>query len=911
MSIAAWSVPAAGMLIGAAAVVSLWRSGERHPASVRRAFRWFGLTAACWAAGLVVRQVAPPGAAGSLSVADLLPLLALVTVVAGLRALAPGRAAAARDPAPAPAGLGTPGAGGLAVRLADGYLLAAALFLIGWVTIFAGDYGRWDEGPGVFAAELMHPLADALVLGWVLPLAVAAGRRALAPCLALLAVAAADALDVAARVGGGQPGLATGLLLLAAIALLGLAPLAASPGWPPAAQRMPKMLPGIRPERDSGAQPPGLQHWPATAILAAAAAIAAALAVIVWGLAGSPGPAPVVAVVGGSAALALGLRAAGLAWRQRRISQVWRLAGEQFRELADRTSDVVLVVDRSGLVRYASPAVADYGYSPDKLAGVPLASLLHPEDQPGAARAASEAASAAGGPAVRYPCRVRAADGTWRHVQATLSRHRDQGGTGQLLITARDVSDQVALRRQVEHLTFHDGLTGLPNRAYIEDRARAALAALASPAAGEAGPGGGPGAAAAGLILLDLDGFTAVNDSAGHSAGDLILAQAARRLRAVVPPADTVARWGGDEFAALIEASTTREVIDIGQRLAASISAHAFRVGDRELALTASVGVALADGSPPGYVWRNADVAMSRAKDAGGGRAEVYAPGGEAAALPRLALAGELQQAIEAGRLSLSYQPVLALASGRVASAVAEVRMSRDGLAVPAAEFLTAAEASGLVVPLGEWALREACAEAGQWQQAGLAAGVWVKVSPAQAVAPRFAESVLAALAGAKLPAASLTLEVTERDLVHGGSVLLPALAEIRAHGVRLAIGDFGTDYASLSYLRRRPVDVVKIDSEFVGGLGLDAELAKLVEAIVRVGRDLGIDVVAAGISQPRQLAALREMGCEFGAGELVAPGASARELRAAAGGPVRPAGALPGTGETIVSHTETKLLSS
>jgi diguanylate cyclase (GGDEF)-like protein/PAS domain S-box-containing protein len=913
MSIAAWIPAAAGILIAVAAVMSLWRDAERHPGSVRHGHRWFAVTAVCWAAGLVIRQAVPPGPAGALTFADLPSLIALVAVVAGLRALAPDAPAAARDQLPArQAG---PGGGGLAIRLADGYLLAAGLFLIGWVTIFAADYAHWDEGPGVFAAEMIHPLADAAVLGWVLPLVVAAGRRAAAACLALLAVTTADALDVAARVTGGRPGLAAQLLVLAAVALLALTPWAARLPRPAAAQRLPRVLPAIRAagERESGNSALAGPDRSAAAMVAAGTAVAAGLVVMAWGLAGSPGPGPVVALVGGSAVLALAVRALGLAWQQRAGSRAWRDSGRQFRELADRTSDVVLLCDLAGAIRYASPAVADYGYFPDSLAGVSLAGLLHPEDRAGGARAARVAIRSAG-TAGRYPCRVRAADGTWRHVQATVSRYRYPGAPDRLLVTARDLSDQVALRRQVAHLTFHDGLTGLPNRAYIEDRARAALAA-AGPAA--AAPAAGAGVVA-GIILLDLDGFTAVNDSAGHSAGDLILAQAARRLRAVVPPADTVARWGGDEFAVLIEmAAASREIIDIAERLAASISAHAFRVGDRELSLTASVGVALADGSPPGYVWRNADVAMSRAKDAGGARVEVFAPGGETSAAPRLALAGELQQAIAGGGLSLSYQPVVELATGRVASAVAGVRMRRGGADVPAADLLTAAESSGLIVPLGDWVLREACAQAGQWHQAGLTAGVWVKVSPAQAVAPRFAESVLAALAASGLPPAALTLEATERDLIHGGGTLLPGLAEVRAHGVRLAIGDFGTDYASLSYLRRRPVDVVKIDSEFVAGLGADTELAKLVEAIVRVGRDLGIEVVAAGIGRPRQLALLRGMGCQFGQGELVAPAVDAHGLGAAgppAAGP--PAAGPPAAGgrpadETSIPHGETKLLSS
>ena len=213
------------------------------------------------------------------------------------------------------------------------------------------------------------------------------------------------------------------------------------------------------------------------------------------------------------------------------------------------------------------------------------------------------------GEQVRYSCRVRAADGTWRYVEATISRHRSQGAPDRLLVTSRDVSDQVALRRQIGHLTYHDGLTGLPNRAYLEERAREVLSLERQ----------GPGVA--GVILVDLDAFTSVNDAAGPSAGDLVLAQVGRRLRAAVPPRGTVARWGGDVFAVLIsEAASAGEVVELAQRILASVAAEPFRAADRSMALSASVGVALADGSPAGYVWRNADAAVSRAKESGGGR---------------------------------------------------------------------------------------------------------------------------------------------------------------------------------------------------------------------------------------------------------------------------------------------------
>ncbi|MDR0344624.1 MAG: EAL domain-containing protein [Nocardiopsaceae bacterium] len=656
----------------------------------------------------------------------------------------------------------------------------------------------------------------------------------------------------------------------------------------------------------------------------------------------------------------------GLARRQRVSALGRQESGRRFRELADRTSDVVLICDLAGVIGYASPAVAGYGYPPESLMGRHLGDFLHPEDRIGGARVVRAAVSGPEQRAGRYPCRVRAADGTWRHVQATVSRQANPPGPDQLLITARDLSDQVALRRQVAHLTFHDGLTGLPNRAYIEDRARDALGAIGQraatdPAAGSPGGGpwpegtsppapgggpgetgpGGPGQGGAGVILLDLDGFTALNDSAGRSAGDLILTQAARRLRAVVPAPHTVARWGRDAFAVLIEGgASASEIIDIAERVAASISAEPFRVGDRELAMHASVGVAVADGSPPGFLWRSADLAMLRARQAGGGRVEVPAAASRQDPTGRVELARDLQRAISAwaagrsrpsgpagaggrprpaaaagtgeqlppaalagaadeeqvpqptgpGVLSLAFQPVMDVGAGRIVRADVLVRWHRAGQEVPTPELLSLAEASGLSVPLGEVVLREACAQAGEWHRAGLAVAACVPVPGAQAVAPRFAESVAEALAGSGLPAGSLTLEVAERDLIGGGEVP-PGLADARRAGARIAIAGFGTDYASLSCLRRQPIDAVKIAPSLVAGLGGDPALAKLVEAIVRVGRERGIGVIAAGVDQPAHLGWLRAMRCLLAQGSAIAPAMAAADLMAAVrAGPDAPA---------------------
>ena len=459
----------------------------------------------------------------------------------------------------------------------------------------------------------------------------------------------------------------------------------------------------------------------------------------------------------------------------------------------------------------------------------------------------------------RFSLRVRAADGTWHYLEVAMLRYYEGGEPVQLLVAAYDVTDQVALRQQVTHLTFHDGLTGLPNRAYVEERTRDVLS---DPAA----------AGRTGVIFLDLDHFTAVNDSAGHGAGDLLLAQAARRLRAVVPVHDTVARWGSDEFAVLVEnAGSVAEVAEIADRLAEAVAAEPFRVADQNIALTASVGVALADSDPPGLVLRNADVAMSRARDAGGGRVEVYAAHMHTNVVRRLEIVSDLQRAITSSELTLQYQPVVDLATSRVIGAEALVRWWRGDQVIEPREFLDAAEKSGLIVPLGDWVLREACTQGAAWQRASWDVWISVNLSARQITAPGFVDRVTDILGETGLPPESLVVEVNERILTMDNGPIIDRIAELHQHGVQIAIDDFGADNASLVYLKELPIDIIKIDSSFVAGRWRDATLTLLTRSVVQLGRDLGLRVVAEGIEQQRQVIALRDMGCRYGQGFLFA----------------------------------------
>jgi len=860
------------MLAWFAAAVSLWLGARRYSSGLARGYRWLAGAAALYCAGLITQQflgsALSPGS--GLSFADLPPLLAVAAAAVGIVLLATAekeadsgqRSGRASDASDASGGDGAnplenttnpvlPG-------LADGYVMAVALLVIGWVTLFSAEFHHSGERPGTFLLALVHPLADLAVLGALLPMVTTAWRRVMLPYLALVAVLIGDALAVGQRVLGGHPGVAAQLMGLVGALLLGAAPWRVpEPGWTRRAS-----------------------NSAAATIIAALTAAVATVVVIANGLAGAPASGAALIVAGGAGVLVLAVRVFMLVNQNGTILGIWRESSRSLRELASRTSDLVLVCDLDGVIRYASPAVSDYGYAPGDLSGRRLLDFVHPEDRDAVfaasrlalgGRAADQDASAdpagSSGASGRFPARVRAADGTWRHVESTVLRYQEPGKPRQILVTARDVSDQVALRQQVAHLTFHDGLTGLPNRAYVEERTRDVLRDATT-------------SHRIGVIFLDLDRFTAVNDSVGHGAGDLVLAQAARRLRASVPVHDTVARWGSDEFAVLVEnAGTGQEVSEIAERLVGAIAAEPFRVAGQQIALTASVGVALAgrdqgnlvhpDG-PAGLVLRNADVAMARAKAAGGDRVEVYAAHMHADAVRRLEIVTDLQRAISNGELTLQYQPIVELATSRVVGGEALVRWWRGGEVVTPHEFLGAAEESGLIVPLGEWVLRQACIQGAAWRQASWDVGVSVNLSARQVTAPGFPAQVAAILAETGLPPGALTVEVNERILVEEDELIIDRLADLHRTGVRVAIDDFGTGYASLVGLGQLPLDIIKIDPSFVTGLGHDDTLTLLTRTVVQVGRELGLRVIAEGIEQPRQLSALREMGCDYGQGFLV-----------------------------------------
>lgn len=656
-----WIVTA---LAAGAAAISLWFGAARAHVVDRAAYRWLAIAALLWCAGAVGERIMSSQVTGftaPLTLADLFPLLALVPMATGALAFAIPGSAAIRGP------LGSACRSELATQrffghVLDSYLLASALVIVGWLSLFGSQYHRSAEDPRTFMLGLARPLADILVVSALLPLVVAVGRRVAAPYLAVIAITVGDAFGAADRLGGGhQPTSYDQIAKIVGYLLLLSAP------WLAAAQ-------AARKERGAAF----IRGRTTAAIVSVVSAAAAALLIVASEIAGGRQVEPVVILVASGVVLALAGRVLGLLRENGLALAAARASGGHVRDLADRTSDAVLICDVEGAIRYASPSVAAYGYVADTLVGRKLAEFAHPEDRPAWIReiqriagdpeddrdgvrsghAAAEATgtraqqdSPTGVAVARFPCRILAADGTWRHIECTVSRYQQPGERSQLLITARDLSDQVALRQQVTHLTFHDRLTGLANRAYFEERVAEVLGQHRRGASTQNRGDAAPAGETADLtdleiaaIFLHLDHFTAVKDSAGHAAGDLLLTQAARRLRAAVPPQHTLARLAGDEFAVLVEAhSGAKEAVDLAEHLIRCIAAQPFRVFGRDVAVTASVGVAFAADSPAEDVMRNADVAMSRAKASGGDRVEIFAPHMHADMVRRLELSTDVQ----------------------------------------------------------------------------------------------------------------------------------------------------------------------------------------------------------------------------------------------------------------------------
>ncbi|MEU3918274.1 EAL domain-containing protein [Streptomyces sp. NPDC029004] len=742
----------------------------------------------------------------------------------------------------------------------DAWLIGGSLLTLSWSLALAHTAHVQGESVAPAALALAYPLLDIVLVSMVLALHFrrpAANRAAVNTAIAALALTVlCDALFTSQLL---QDSYRSGQLLdagwFAGSLLLAYAP------W------------GARRPVEATRPPRGPRH-PSRPVAGSLAALTPYLAAavctlgILYNVIEGRRVDRVVVLTGCTVVLALVVRQGIMLLDNIALTHELAQKENHFRSLVQGSSDVIMIAAPTGILRYVSPAAAGvYGREAEELIGSELACLIHPEDLGRVVREVRRflAAPPAQEPTTRIECRFRSGTGDWLNVESTVKRH--QGG---LIFNSRDVTERVRLQAQLQHNAEHDPLTDLPNRALFTERVRQALTGRR---AGDSGTA---------VLFIDLDGFKGVNDRLGHQAGDELLIQAARRLQDSVRTGDTAARLGGDEFAALIVGDGSRDVSareyqvrEIADRLRLTLS-QPYRIDGSEVRVAASIGVAFAEpGITPTDLMRNADLAMYRAKAAGKDRVELYAPQMQAEVVRRSELAARLRSALHEGEFALLHQPVVSLATGRVAAVAAQARWrSSQGILFTPAEFLRVADAAAetqegiRTAELGRWLLEEAVEQAAERGRLGHRVPVSVRLS-----APRLLDkslplgSIEALLTRHGLPSGALIIELADSDPRISFDDLEQRLVALRRLGVRIALDGIGSGYAAINALRRLPVDVLKLDRGLVEGVVESARLHKITAGLLRIACDLGMQSVADGVDVPEQVLALRAMGCTHGQG--------------------------------------------
>jgi diguanylate cyclase (GGDEF)-like protein/PAS domain S-box-containing protein len=539
----------------------------------------------------------------------------------------------------------------------------------------------------------------------------------------------------------------------------------------------------------------------------------------------------------------------------------------RFHTLVQHSSDVVTVVDAHLKVAYMSPSAERvFGYDPAPLLGRPLLELVHPEDRPRVAALLARVSQ----PGVRIPevveSRVRRRDGSWAHTETLWTNLLHDPEIAGVVLNTRDISERKAVEEELAHQAFHDSVTGLANRALFRDRVEHALERQHRVGS------------TLSVLFVDIDDFKTVNDSLGHAAGDRLLVEVARRLKTCVRAADTAARLGGDEFGLLLEDAGEAATVQVAEHVLAALDPPCLLDG-QEVFVRASVGIRVsepghlagggAEGAEP--LLRDADAAMYMAKSLGKNRYQLFESTMHERVVRRLELGADLQRATENGEFILHFQPVVELATGAVSGFESLIRWAHPGRGVIApADFVSFAEETGLIIPIGRWVLEEACRRARSWQERFPDRSGWtvaVNLSARQLQHPGIAADVEAALARAGLDPALLVIEITESVMMRDTEASAAKLGQLKDLGVKVAIDDFGTGYSSLTYIREFPIDILKVDKTFVDRMNESREDAAVTSAIMGLAAVLDLVTVAEGIESPAQADQLLRLGCTYGQG--------------------------------------------
>jgi len=531
------------------------------------------------------------------------------------------------------------------------------------------------------------------------------------------------------------------------------------------------------------------------------------------------------------------------------------------------SSDMLCVISTAGVVERANPAFArglGYGNAPP-LQGQSLLFLLHPDDAP----AWAQGVAAARAP-VTLCARFRRADtGAYRYFEWSLTPHPQREA---IFAAVRDVTENKRVEEEVRWQASHDALTALPNRTHFEERLVHALTQ------------GRQRNLSIGLLFIDLDRFKPINDTFGHAIGDAVLRHVSERLSACLRAQDVVARLGGDEFVALLPGiAGPRDAEAVAQKILHAL-ARPLHIDGQDVYVTGSVGISLypQHGTTPDALLKNADMAMYRAKDGGRGGYALYNEAMGAHSRDRLLLESRLSQAVDKQELLLHYQPQVSLKNRQMVGMEALVRwQSGDMGLVSPAQFIPLAEETGLIVPMGQWVVDEACRQGAEWARAGHTFHVSVNMSAQQLADGRFPQVLESRLATAGLSPQWFGLELTESVFIKDDRKALTTLNDLKTMGVKLSVDDFGTGYSSLAYLRRFPVDAVKIDRSFVVNINDNAADEAVVQAVIDLSHTLGMKVVAEGVETPEQEATLRALGCDAIQGYLYSRPLPPRDLGA------------------------------
>jgi diguanylate cyclase (GGDEF)-like protein/PAS domain S-box-containing protein len=531
----------------------------------------------------------------------------------------------------------------------------------------------------------------------------------------------------------------------------------------------------------------------------------------------------------------------------------------RFRVLTESGLDLVSVLGEDGTILYQTPALRSLlGYEPVDTIGRNVFELIHREDAD-AARAAFRRILETSRSREPLEFRIRHRDGQWRTFESLGTNCTDNPHIRGVVFNSRDVTDRKAIQQRIQHLAYHDNLTGLPNRGLLQDRLGHAIARA------------GRSARKVAVLFIDLDNFKNINDTLGHDVGDELLRQVAQRLSGCVRAGDTIARQGGDEFIVLLDnLDDGRGASVVAQKILNSLRAP-FALGGTEQHVSGSVGIAVFpdDGGDAQTLMKNADTAMFHGKGIGKNTYQYFTAQMNVAVKRRMTLESALRRAVRQKEFVLHYQPQVNLETGEIVAVESLVRWkSEDGGTVMPGDFIPLAEETGLIGEIGEWVLREACRQNREWQERGLAPRrMAVNLSARQFADKTFLDTVTRVLEETALEPKWLELEITESQVMRqteGMILLLNRLAEM---GVHLAIDDFGTGYSSLSYLKRLPIQKLKIDQSFVRDITVDPNDAAIVVAIINMARSLDLETIAEGVETAGQLAMLRSKDCRIGQG--------------------------------------------